>query len=76
MKSVRNTTSSVRNEDLLPGDLVEVSLAGGHDAERVVWRVDGNIVFVCSQTTYERLQCGDMAAQPIGFPIGDVRVLA
>lgn len=76
MESVQNTTSSVRNEDLLPGDVVEVSLAGGLEAERIVWRVEGDVVFVCSQTTYERLQRGDTAAQPIGFPIGDVRALA
>lgn len=76
MESVRNTTISVRNEDLEPGDLVEVSLAGGQDVERVVWKVETDVVFVCSRTTYERLQCGDMAAQPIGFPICDVRALA
>lgn len=76
MDSVQNTTVSVRNEDLIPGDVVEVALAGGHAAERLVWKVEGEIVFVCSETTYERLLCGDMAAQPIGFPIGDVRALA
>lgn len=76
MSVVRNTTVSVRNEEIRHGESVEVTMADGKTAERIVWRVDGGLVFVCTEKTYERLQRGDLAALPIGFPIDDVRALA
>jgi hypothetical protein len=76
MRIVRNTTISVQNEDFVRGDSVEVDLAGGKQAERLVWEVVGNTVYVCTEKTYERLLRGDMAALPIGFPMNDVRALA
>jgi hypothetical protein len=51
-------------------------MVGGARAFRVAWRVEGDLVFVCSETTYERLQRGDTAALPIGFPVSDVRALS
>lgn len=76
MKNVRNTTFNVRNTILERGDIVEVVLAGGEVVERVVWQADATLVYVCSPKTYERLQHGQPAAQPIAFPIADVRALA
>jgi hypothetical protein len=58
------------------GDLVEVELAGGELAERIVWSVAGDVIYVCTAQTYERLSRGENAAQPIGFPLRDVRALA
>ena len=76
MAITRCTTGSVRNTELSPGDLVEVAMAGGTVAERVVWKVESDLVFVCTDKTYERLQRGTDAALPIGFPLEDVRALA
>lgn len=76
MTIVRNTTTIVRKAELSPGESVEVVLASGDLAERVVWEVSGELVYVCTEKTYERLQRGDVAAQPIGFPMCDVRALA
>lgn len=76
MKNVRGTTHSVRDASVECGDLVEVELAGGATAERIVWSVSGNVVYVCTTQTYERLMRGESAAQPIGFPLRDVRALA
>ena len=76
MKNVRNTTSNVLNTIFERGDTVEVVLASGETAERVVWEVVADLVYVCSVKTYERMQRGELAAQPIAFPIADVRALA
>lgn len=76
MPVVRNTIISVRNEEFLRGDAVEVDLVGGEQAERLVWDVVEDLVYVCTEKTYERLLRGDLAALPIGFPRKDVRALA
>lgn len=76
MKNVPRTTISVQNTNIERGDQVEVKLAGGDLAERIVWQVAGNLVYVCNEKTYERLSRGELAAQPIGFPLVDVRALA
>lgn len=75
MIDVRNTTASVPKTEFSPGEPVEVVLAGGAMAERLVWKVVGNLVYVCNLKTYERLQRGENAAMPIAFPLCDVRGL-
>lgn len=76
MAITRRTTCSVRNTEISKGDLVEVALADGTVAERVVWKAEGDLVFVCTDKTYERLLRGADAALPIAFPLEDVRALA
>lgn len=76
MTITRNTTVSARNTEISRGTLVEVDLAGGGLAERLVWEVVDGLVFVCNQKTFDRLERGDAAAMPIGFPTGDVRAIA
>ena len=76
MENVRSTTISVPNTRMLPGRAVEVVLAGGERVKRVVWEVGAGLVFVCTEKAYENLSRGQLAAQPIGFPLSDVRALA
>lgn len=76
MVNVPSTIVYVQNTIIARGCPVEVALAGGELAERIVWQVAGNLVYVCSEKTYERLSRGELAAQPIGFPLDDVRALA
>lgn len=76
MRITRNTTTSVRNTEISQGARVEVQLAGGDLAERLVWKVTDDLVFVCNPTTLERLKRGDDAAMPIAFPVEDVRLIA
>ena len=76
MAITRNTTESARNTEISRGTVVEVDLAGGGLAERLVWEVADGLVFVCNQKTFDRLERGDDAAMPIGFPTSDVRAIA
>lgn len=76
MTNVPNTNISVPNTLMERGALVEVEVAGGSLVQRIVWSVGRGVVFVCSAKTYERLLRGESAAQPIGFPVSDVRALA
>jgi hypothetical protein len=75
MKNVARTIISVQST-IVQGDLVEVEVAGGNTVERIAWEVSGGFVYVCTQDAYERLARGEPAAQPIAFPLEDVRALA
>ena len=58
------------------GDQVEVRLANGSTAVRLVWRVAEHLVYVCSERQYGLLVENRASALPaLGFPIEDVKPL-
>jgi len=75
MRNVRNTTDSVP-DTFQRGDRIEVEVLGGALVERMVWDVAERYVMVCTEQAYDRLARGESAAQPVAFPIEDVRAIA
>ncbi len=68
---MQNTTKNTENTEK-NGALVKVKVFGGDIVDRVVWSVESDIVYLCTQRCYDSLICGKSTNNPIGFPINDV----
>lgn len=73
MRNANSTTISVPStEKIRSGEKVFVKLHDGTTAERYVWDVYGDNVFVCTERVYKALSSGLEAPTPIGFPLSDI----
>lgn len=56
----------------MKGDMVIVRAFGGKPLVRRVWGSEANIVYIVSESSYQKLMAHQDAVLPIGFPRADV----
>ena len=64
------------HKQILKGRVVLVKAMGGIPRVRRLWDLGKRVAYVCSEEQYRRLHSGLLAASPIGFPKGDVYIVA
>jgi len=69
MSTIKNTTNTIKNT-ISKGSLVKARMHGGCIEDRIVWDVDGDTYYLCTNRCYEKLCNGDHSTRPIGYPFG------
>ncbi|CAA0112330.1 Uncharacterised protein [Halioglobus japonicus] len=67
MSTINDTTNTTKNT-ITRGSLIKARMHGGCVADMVVWDVEGETYYLCTNRCYEQLSSGDHSIRPIGYP--------